>query len=652
MMSENPRVLAMINQPEQFTFPLTLRNGEKVTFRPLRSEDAQRLGAYFTALSADTTNRFAPHAFTVETAQELADQVGQGDTVRMIAVRAESEEVMAYYLLEFATPEDDHKRYSDYGIQLDSAIDCRFAPSVLDSYQHSGLGMALMNCCQQIVQQLGCQRMILMGGVYVWNEKAVPYYIKAGFRKVGSFRVGTPKESDDMMLNLATNFHFQGQLTARDCKRHIPHSFELPPGCGQLTIRLHFDPFVVQDFRNMICITLFDPNGFRGAGHRGGNQHVVQISADAATPGYLAGDLPAGTWIVQLDTHMIMPGAPIHYELDISYTALTVPSLPSRPSQSTQNTSLSQRGIGWYRGDLHSHTDHSDGSRSVAELIQSAKDYHLDFIFLTDHNTISHLQGLEHFASDELLLAGGLELTTFYGHALCLGTRQWVDWRVRPGNSSMAEIALQSYAHNQVFIIAHPEAIGDPSCTGCRWRYGEMMPGTSNLVEIWNGPWGGESNNENALSLYYDWLNQGRRLVATAGTDTHSSKDYAERPGFNVIYAETLSEAALLQAIKLGHLYLSSGPQLVLSAQNEAGQTWMMGDQVDQTVTLVAEWAESPADGMLRVIANGRLQSSQSTGSTGRVEWQIAPEEAAWVVVELRSAEGELLAITNPIFMR
>ena len=116
-----------------------------------------------------------------------------------------------------------------------------------------------------------------------------------------------------------------------------------------------------------------------------------------------------------------------------------------------------------------------------------------------------------------------------------------------------------------------------------------------------------------------DYLTPGELgLVATAGTDTHSSKDYAERPGFNVIYAETLSEAALLQAIKLGHLYLSSGPRLVLSAHNEAGQTWMMGDQVDQSVTLVAEWSESPADGLLRVLANGRLQSSQGTGRRAR----------------------------------
>ena len=59
-----------------------------------------------------------------------------------------------------------------------------------------------------------------------------------------------------------------------------------------------------------------------------------------------------------------------------------------------------------------------------------------------------------------------------------------------------------------------------------------MMPGDARVVEVWNGPWGCDSNNEKALTLWYDWLNQGLRLAATAGTDTHGRHAYAARPGF------------------------------------------------------------------------------------------------------------------------
>ena len=60
----------------------------------------------------------------------------------------------------------------------------------------------------------------------------------------------------------------------------------------------------------------------------------------------------------------------------------------------------------------------------------------------------------------ELLAAGGVELTTFWGHALCLGAREWVDWRIRPGDGGMARIAAAAYASDQVFIIAHPLSAG------------------------------------------------------------------------------------------------------------------------------------------------------------------------------------------------
>ena len=87
-------------------------------------------------------------------------------------------------------------------------------------------------------------------------------------------------------------------------------------------------------------------------------------------------------------------------------------------------------------------------------------------------------------------------MTTFWGHALCLGVHGWIDWRVLADGEAMAKIAATAYTQDQVYIIAHPMSPGDPGCTGCAWRYGAMMPGSARLVEIWNGPWAGDSNNE------------------------------------------------------------------------------------------------------------------------------------------------------------
>jgi hypothetical protein len=446
-------------------------------------------------------------------------------------------------------------------------------------------------------------------------------------------------------------YHFEDRLTARDCKRHIPHPFVVPAGSEQIDIDFRFEPDVAHGVSNLLTLTVFDPDGFRGAGHRGGARHQVRINSTATTPGYLPGSLPAGEWTVQIDTHMIMPGEPIHYRLDVAIGE-RAEATSAAPASVTLSAGMPHRGPGWYRGDLHSHTNHSDaGKRTVAELVEAARAAGIDFVFLTDHNTISGLPEMDASTTPELLTAGGVELTTFWGHALCLGARDWVDWRIRPGDGGMARIAAAAYAADQVFIIAHPLSAGDPGCTGCAWRFGEMMPGNARLVEIWNGPWRGDSHNEAALALWYDWLNQGLRLAATAGSDTHGSRAYAARPGFNVIYAESLTEPALLSALRAGRLYLSAGPQLAFEAEDGRGAHWIIGDTVGQPATFTARWSGCPADAQIRLIANGRLLRQWQSGESGETAWRTTPAEADWLVVEIRGGDGEMLAVTNPIFL-
>lgn len=451
--------------------------------------------------------------------------------------------------------------------------------------------------------------------------------------------------------------HWEGVLTVRDAKRHIPHVLTMPEGATQLKLHFACTPAVAHGLDNMLTLTLFDPHGFRGARHRDGTHHRdgahhdVVISPHDATPGYLPGPLPAGDWIVQIDTHRILPGAPLYYTLTVEIgvvDALAPTSVmsPGRPG------AVVRRGAGWYRGDLHSHTNHSDaGERTVIDLVAAARAVGLDFLFLTDHNTIAPLREMDALAAPDLLTAGGMELTTFWGHALVLGTRQWVDWRFRPGDGVINRLAEAVYGRGELFVIAHPGSEGDPGCTGCAWRFGEMMPGAARIVEIWNGPWAGDSNNPWALALYYDWLNQGHHLVATAGSDTHSSVDYLAGPGFNVVYAEELSEAALLQAIAAGHLYLSSGPRLTLIAVEQDGVHRMMGDTVVQAATVTIQWAQCPPGARLCVLANGLSLHQQPVDASGAFVYKLTPHDANWLIAEVRAEDGVLLAITNPLFL-
>lgn len=446
------------------------------------------------------------------------------------------------------------------------------------------------------------------------------------------------------------------RLTHEHAKRHLEFPFEVPPGAARLRIDMQYAPRKVegQVATNELSLTLFDPNGARGAGHHR-LDHRVELSAAAATPGYVPGPLPVGRWLVVVDTHMILPGPVVEMRLtaEVSFEPVAAPAPSPAPRRA------GGRGPGWYRGDLHGHTFHSDGAWDVPDLVAAARAAGLDFVTLSDHNTVSGLAQMDSLGDNALLTMGGMELTTYYGHALALGVREWIDWRIRPGERTMEDIAADVRRRSGTFIIAHPMAPGDPICTGCNWNYPEMMPGSARIVEIWNGGiWSREDGyNERGLRLWYDWLNQGYRMVATAGTDIHGFGGLEDvgmaasaiEAGLNVVYAEDLTEAAILAAVQRGHLYLSSGPALELTAESDGEATAMMGDALPTARgRVLARWSNCRPTDTVRLIVDGSSVEAISGTESGAREWELSGR--GWCALEARAANGDLRAITNPIF--
>ena len=459
---------------------------------------------------------------------------------------------------------------------------------------------------------------------------------------------------------------FRGTLSDRDVKCHIPHVFQVPDGAARVRAALCFDPAIVAGHRNMICLSLYDPSTFRGARHRHGNRHVAEIGHDSATPGFLPGPLPAGDWVVQLETHMVMPGAACAYHLEVSVDQGEVPPEAADTPPVPRFDRVADHRSGWYLGDLHAHSVHSDGTWDVVDLVAAARARGLDFVTLTDHNTTGGLAEMARHGGRGLLTMGGQELTTYWGHALCLGNRSWQDWRglTREG-PEMAALAHRIHAAGGLYVIAHPRTAGDPHCTGCRWVYTRMMPGAARLVEVWNGDWFGQEDeprdrNEAALRLWYGWLNRGHRLVATAGTDVHGPDRQYRSPdaGFNAVHADQLSESAILQGVAAGRVCLTAGPTLRFSAHRQSGAQCMMGDSLPApddaaSVSLAVSWDGVPDSATLRLIADGSTQDSLSIPASGTREWTVTQASAVadWYVVEVRGRDGAMLALSNPIFL-
>ena len=104
----------------------------------------------------------------------------------------------------------------------------------------------------------------------------------------------------------------------------------------------------------MIDLGVRDPQRFRG--WSGGNKARFTIAEADATPSYLPGPLPAGTWKLVLGVPNLRKAGEARYTARIFFQRGPAPTSFAEAPLKT--------GPGWYRGDLHMHTAHSDGSRA------------------------------------------------------------------------------------------------------------------------------------------------------------------------------------------------------------------------------------------------------------------------------------------------
>src|ERR1035437_2930191 len=136
---------------------------------------------------------------------------------------------------------------------------------------------------------------------------------------------------------------------------------------------------------SVIDIGLRDPDGFRG--WSGSARAALFVAAHEATPGYLPGLITPGAWQVVLGAYVV-PDDGCTVEVRIALT----PAMAE-----------------WITGELHAHTLHSDVQLTVPQLCDLALEHGLEFLALTDHNTVSQL--LDAPASSPLVLLRGTELT-------------------------------------------------------------------------------------------------------------------------------------------------------------------------------------------------------------------------------------------------
>jgi len=289
----------------------------------------------------------------------------------------------------------------------------------------------------------------------------------------------------------------------------------------------------------------------------------------------------------------------------------------------------------FYRGNLHGHSTNSDGAWSPAEYIRQYRQNGYDFVALTDHCTEKYgfeISDTREFRSDDFTTLIGAELhpgqieSGSPWHLLAVGTP--LDFETQREGDTGASVARRAMEAGAFVAATHPNwyafTVADFETLDA-----------ADAVECYNGA------ADSASDRGYSWhfidmlLHRGHRVGAIAVDDVHAAGDYSDfMRGWVQVKAEAMTPEALLRALKAGHYYASTGPQL-------HNVEFLGRDK------LVVEC--SPAKQILVTGESAGALRISGAGLRG-AEFDLSEVESRWLRVTVRDEAGGR-AWTNPLWL-
>jgi hypothetical protein len=457
-------------------------------------------------------------------------------------------------------------------------------------------------------------------------------------------------------------------VTFADRQTYIEVPFEVPEGITRVTIE---SSYTERDKHTTIDLGLFDSERFRG--WSGGNKASFTLSETSATPSYLPGPIRSGRWKLILGIPNIREGVRSEYTANIYFAHAT-----DFPAVSTFSQAPLRNAPAWYRGDLHVHDAHSDGSclsqsgRKIPcplyKTVESAARRGLDFVAISDHNTISHYDAMRELQPyfDNLLLIPAREITTFQGHANVYGTTEFIDFRLTsPYVPDINQMLKRVQDLHGIFSINHPGLPSGESCMGCGWTAPKTDFSRVGAIEVVNGDL--REGTGSGISFWQEQLNKGFRLTGLGGSDNHDAdlppdaRSAVGRPT-TVTYAQELSEHAILDAIRTGHVFIDvegTKDRIVEFEGKTDSNNASMGDSINapvgqkvhfmvRMIALQGAYPEVIEDGQPTDLID--KSAFNKLDETREFEY-LSDGKRHWFRVNARSTDGSLLIVGNPIYL-
>jgi hypothetical protein len=343
-------------------------------------------------------------------------------------------------------------------------------------------------------------------------------------------------------------------------------------------------------------------------------------------------------------------------------------------------------------GVIHCHSTYSDGTGTVPEIVAAAQANDLDYLLLTDHDTLAAAQHGEEGWHGSLLLLVGTEVSPYRrNHYLAFGLSEPIDHR----GLTPAEIVVQVREAGGFGFLAHPFSRGSERFK----RGGQGMPWDDleadgyTGIELWSfvTDTAEKVNSIRALLEFviapqrfldhppprnleqWDRLCRRRRCVALGGTDAHQIgirvrdrvplRLMAYKRSFRHLRTHLLvpdplrhelepDRATLFAALREGHAFLavdSVAPAQGFRFWAEDGErTVWMGDDAP-----AGDWmlrAVLPAPARLRLMRDG----VEVATATGTLLEHRAGDPGVYRLEAYREARGRerTWVLSNPIYLR
>lgn len=393
--------------------------------------------------------------------------------------------------------------------------------------------------------------------------------------------------------------------------------FSVPENVVKITVSYdYFKPTkgLLGDLKpsNTVDIGLMDEKG-NFLGWSGSAHKSIFVGESEASSGYLTQSVNAGEWKILVGAYHVLPdGVEVTYNIDFEYKKEAL-----------------------LFGDLHIHSNASDGKFSAWELGLMAKERKLDFIALANHNNFAENLHLPRF--DSLTFIPAVEWTHYNGHMNFFGvSAPFENSFIANTKEEMQEIISHAKSLGAVVSVNHPK------CPVCPYKWDDEN--AFDMMEIWNGPM--RPANNRAIEWWTSLLKDGRRIPIVGGSDYHRPKGFA-RLGTPVtaVYSGSRGAEDILEAIKDGNSFVtekSDGIRLNLRYDNTTmGGTATFSNDISLEISSTSK----------KVVLVTDQGEKEITVRNGAVKVPLSKTKFAYI----KATKGigkfkRVCAISNPIY--